>query len=212
MELVYYHGLTKEPFTTAKVISDFSGVDIESINRLTRTHKERLKKFGKLHYSLEKVKDKTDLKSVLSKQRSSKIWHYNERQATVLITYLRNTDKVLDFKDALVNAFYEMKQELDKRRVERQVNRLLNIGLAETIKEYLPDDKHAYSNYHRLAFSCTTGMTQAQYKNAYGVDDPQSALDSVQSQRLERVKQHIALYIQDGKEYQDIKRQLLADF
>ncbi|GAP00233.1 hypothetical protein [Fructobacillus ficulneus] len=77
MELVYYKGLKDEPYTTAEVIAEFSGVDLDSINRLTRAHRERLEKFGKLHYTLKFLEDKTDFKSVLSKQCSSKVWNYN---------------------------------------------------------------------------------------------------------------------------------------
>lgn len=211
MELVYYKGLKDEPYTTAEVIAEFSGVDIDSINRLTRTHKERLEKFGKLKYSLKVLEDKTDLKSVLSKQRSSKIWKYNERQATVLITYLRNTPKVLDFKDSLVNAFYSMKQELDQAKLNRELNKRANIGLSETIKAAFPNDPHAYSNFHRLAYRFATGLTPKQLKKAKGVDKPEEALDNDQKERLERAKQHIALYLQDGNDYQDIKKKLLAD-
>lgn len=211
MNLVYYKGLQEEPYTTAEVIAQFSGVDLDSINRLTRTHKERLEKFGKLKYSLKVLEDKTDLKSVLSKQRSSKIWKYNERQATVLITYLRNTPQVLDFKDSLVNAFYNMKQELYQVKLTRELNKRANIGLAETIKEQLPDDKHAYSNYHQLAYKYVTGMTSKQLKKMHGVDKPEDALDNDKKERLERVKQNIALFILDGNDYHDIKAKLFAD-
>ncbi|CAH1853118.1 Rha family transcriptional regulator [Convivina intestini] len=211
MELVYYKSLKDEPYTTAEVIAEFSGVDLDSINRLTRTHKERLEKFGKLKYSLKVLEDKTDLKSVLSKQRSSKVWKYNERQATVLITYLRNTEQVLDFKDTLVNAFYSMKQELDQAKLNRELNKRANIGLAETIKAEFPDDPHAYSNYHGLADKYVTGMTPKQLKKAKGVNNPEEALDNDQKERLERVKQNIALFILDGNDYQDIKKKLMAD-
>lgn len=211
MELVYYKGLKDEPYTTAEVIAEFSGVDLDSINRLTRTHKERLEKFGKLKYSLKVLEDKTDLKSVLSKQRSSKVWKYNERQATVLITYLRNTEQVLDFKDALVNAFYNLKQELDQAKLTRELNKRANIGLAETIKSECPNDPHAYSNYHGLAYKYVTGMTPKQLKKAKGVNNPEEALDNDQKERLERAKQHIALYLLDGNDYQDIKAKMMAD-
>ncbi|MCS8585796.1 Rha family transcriptional regulator [Leuconostoc mesenteroides] len=211
MELVYYKGLQDEPYTTAEIISEYSGVDLDSINRLTRTHKDRLQKFGSLRYELKKLEDKTDFKSVLSKQRSSKIWKYNEQQATVLITYLRNTDKVLDFKDALVSAFYNMKHELDERKIHRQVNKVVNVGFGDVIKAHFPDSKHAYSNYHRLAYKYALGVTPKQIKEQRHTDDPQSALTSDESARLERAKQQISLFIQDGYDYEDIKAKMFAD-
>ncbi|WP_288846605.1 Rha family transcriptional regulator [uncultured Fructobacillus sp.] len=201
MELVYYKGLKAEPYTTAEVIAEFSGVDLDSINRLTRTHKERLEKFGKVGF---------EIRAMASGQKQ-KVWKYNERQATVLITYLRNTPKVLDFKDSLVNAFYSMKQELDQAKLSREINKRANIGLADTIKAELPNDPHAYSNYHQLAYKYATGLTPKQLKKAKGVNKPEEALDNDQKERLERAKQHIALYILDGNDYQDIKAKLFAD-
>ncbi|CAK1233958.1 hypothetical protein ACT5YR_02385 [Fructobacillus fructosus] len=54
-------------------------------------------------------------------------------------------------------------------------------------------------------------MTPKQLKKAKGVNSPEEALDNDQKERLERVKQNIALFILDGNEYQDIKKKLLAD-
>ncbi|MGY3743675.1 Rha family transcriptional regulator [Leuconostoc inhae] len=201
MELVYYKGLQDEPYTTAEIIAEYSGVDLDSINRLTRTHKERLSKFGKVGF---------EIRSLESGQKS-KIWKYNEQQATVLITYLRNTDKVLDFKDTLVSAFYNMKHELDERKIHRQVNRVVNIGFGDVIKAHYPDSKHAYSNFHRLAYKYALGVTPKQIKDQRHTDDPQNALTSDESARLERAKQQISLFIQDGYDYEDIKAKLFAD-
>ncbi|KRN50671.1 hypothetical protein IV71_GL000779 [Fructobacillus fructosus KCTC 3544] len=79
------------------------------------------------------------------------------------------------------------------------------------IKAEFPDDLHAYSNYHQLAYKYVTGMTPKQLKRAKGVNSPEDALDNDQKERLERVKQNIALFILDGNDYQDIKKKLLAD-
>jgi len=43
----------------------------------------------------------------------------NEQQATLLITYLRNTEPVKEFKKNLVKAFFEMRDELSKRYLQR---------------------------------------------------------------------------------------------
>lgn len=164
MELVYYKALQDEPYTTAEIIAEYSGVDLDSINRLTRTHKERLSKFGKVGFEIR----------ALESGQKSKIWKYNEQQATVLITYLRNTDKVLDFKDTLVSAFYNMKHELDERKIHRQVNKVVNISFGDVIKVHYPDSKHAYSNFHRLAYKYALGVTPKQIKDQRHTDDPQN--------------------------------------
>ncbi|GAP02055.1 hypothetical protein FFRU_310010, partial [Fructobacillus fructosus] len=99
----------------------------------------------------------------------------------------------------------------DQAKLNRELNKRANIGLAELIKAEFPDDLHAYSNYHQLAYKYVTGMTPKQLKRAKGVNSPEDALDNDQKERLERVKQNIALFILDGNDYQDIKKKLLAD-
>lgn len=102
-------------------------------------------------------------------------------------------------------------RDLNQAKLSRELNKRANIGLAETIKAELPDDKYAYSNYHQLAYKYATGMTPKQLKKTKGVSSPEEALDSDQKERLERVKQNIALFILDGNDYQDIKAKLFAD-
>ncbi len=72
-------------------------------------------------------------------------------------------------------------------------------------------DKCAYTNYHQLAYKCATGLTPKQLKKAKEVNSLEEALDNDQKERLERSKQHIALYLLDGNDYQDIKAKLFAD-
>ncbi|CAK1223968.1 Phage regulatory protein Rha (pRha) [Fructobacillus tropaeoli] len=205
MELVYYKGLKDEPYTTAEVIAEHTGNLYRSVSNLIRDNKNDLEEFGVLHF--ENAKPLTGTVG----GRPKKVYRLNEQQATFLITLLDNTPQVKDFKKALVKAFYNLKQELDQAKLSRELNKRANIGLAETIKAELPDDKYAYSNYHQLAYKCATGLTPKQLKKAKGVNSPEEALDNDQKERLERAKQHIALYLQDGNDYQDIKKKLLAD-
>ncbi|CAK1243772.1 Phage regulatory protein Rha (pRha) [Fructobacillus tropaeoli] len=205
MELVYYKGLKDEPYTTAEVIAEHTGNLYRSVSNLIRDNKNDLEEFGVLHF--ENAKPLTGAMG----GRPKKVYRLNEQQATFLITLLDNTPQVKEFKKALVKAFYSIKQELDQAKLSRELNKRANIDLAETIKAELPDDKYAYSNYHQLAYKYATGMTPKQLKKAKGVNKPEEALDNSQKERLERAKQHIALYLLDGNDYQDIKAKLFAD-
>ncbi|CAH1851220.1 Rha family transcriptional regulator [Convivina praedatoris] len=202
MELVYYKGLKDEPYTTAEVIAKHTGNKYRSVSDLIRDNQDDLNEFGILRFEIAKIP---------GRGRPKKVYQLNEQQATFLITLLDNTPQVKEFKKALVKAFYSIKQELDQAKLSRELNKRANIGLAETIKAELPDDKYAYGNYHQLAYKCATGLTPKQLKKAKGVNSPEEALDNDQKERLERAKQHIALYLQDGNDYQDIKKKLLAD-
>lgn len=173
--------------------------------------KDVLSSVGHYQDELHKTENILGGSKIPGRGRPKKVYQLNEQQATFLITLLDNTPQVKEFKKALVKAFYSIKQELDQAKLSRELNKRANIGLAETIKAEFPNDKYAYTNYHQLAYKCATGMTPKQLKKVKGVNSPEEALDNDQKERLERAKQHIALYLQDGNDYQDIKKKLLAD-
>lgn len=52
--------------------------------------------------------------------RPETIYHLNEQQATLLMTYLRNNEVVRAFKKELVRQFYAMRDILWRQRMERQ--------------------------------------------------------------------------------------------
>lgn len=58
----------------------------------------------------------------------------NEQQATLLITYLRNTKPVRAFKKELVKAFFEMRDEVAKFRLQRALEKPRRKTLMEAIK------------------------------------------------------------------------------
>ncbi len=112
-ELVFLHSqyIKEEPYTTDEVIAKYSENNLKSVKNLIRDNKADLEEFGILPF--EKVK-------LNGRGRQKKTYLLNEEQATLLITYLDNTEPVRRFKKALVRQFYNMKNELYARRMERQ--------------------------------------------------------------------------------------------
>lgn len=202
MELVYYKGLKDEPYTTVNIVAEQTGMNFETVRNTFYRHRQELERFGILHH---------ERGSIQSSGQPTKIWKLNEAQATFLITLLGNSPKVIQFKSDLVMAFYQIRAELDERKIHRQVNKVLNISFGDVIKEHYPDSQHSYSNFHRLAYKYALGLTPKQIKEQRQTSDPQSALTSDESARLERAKQQIALFIQDGCDYEEIKTKLFAD-
>lgn len=98
-ELVLLHH--NEPMTTSLAIADGTENSHESVIKLVRKYVEDLQEFGTFGFEIQK-----------SGGRPTEIAYLNEPQATLLITYLRNTDTVRRFKIALVKAFYEMRDRL----------------------------------------------------------------------------------------------------
>ncbi len=95
----------EELFTTSEAIADGSGVAHDSVKRLIRDSHRDLAEFGLVGFEIR-------ANSTVRGEREEKVWKLNEQQATLILTYLRNTEKVRAFKKALVRAFYEMAKQL----------------------------------------------------------------------------------------------------
>lgn len=95
-----------QPMTTSLAIADGTGNEHKSVIQLVRKYVNDLQEFGSLAFEMR----------VMRKDgrggEQGEIALLNEQQATLLITYLKNTDIVRKFKIALVKAFYEMRDRL----------------------------------------------------------------------------------------------------
>jgi phage regulator Rha-like protein len=130
--------LYDEPFTTAEMIAEYAGIDRKSVNRAIRDHKGALERFGVLRFQIAKPKKKElkENESLNSRRgRPFKNYMLNEEQATLLITFLQNTPKVIDFKVELVRQFYAMKTELLQRQLVRTAGKTGRREMTDAIKE-----------------------------------------------------------------------------
>ena len=84
------------------MIAANTGTKRKSILDLINRNKEHLERFGVLRFEMAKPPKYS------KGGRPRKIYHLNEQQATLLITFLDNTPQVELFKVALVKQFYEM--------------------------------------------------------------------------------------------------------
>ena len=100
-------GIKTELYTTSDIIAEHTGHTYRSIQRTIENQMERLEHFGIMRFQF-----------TLSGNagRPQKVYFLNEEQATLLITFLKNTSVVADFKVSLVAAFYAMRQELTRRK------------------------------------------------------------------------------------------------
>ena len=94
------------PVTTQSIIAKYSENSDESIQRLIRTHKESLEKFGTIEF------ETVDVKNSKNRVNSKKIYYLNEQQSYLFMTFLKNTEIVKKFKIALIKEFFKMKDSL----------------------------------------------------------------------------------------------------
>ncbi|EGP7905170.1 phage regulatory protein [Campylobacter jejuni] len=103
--------------TDQNKISTISKVDINSIQRLIRNYKQDLECFGKLGFELQKIA-----------KTNKKIYFLNEQQATLLLTYMKNSESVRNAKKVLVFAFYQMKEKLRSLEQEQEKARFKTLS------------------------------------------------------------------------------------
>lgn len=110
-QLVKLNG--NEAFTDSLVIAKGTNNQHESVVSLIKKYESDFSEFGKIDFS--------DLKSG-KRGRPTRIYQLNEQQATLLMTYLDNTDIVRKFKMELVRQFYAMRQFIFEKQSQSWVS------------------------------------------------------------------------------------------
>ena len=198
LDLVFYtdNTLKAEPYTTSEIIANNTNNSRVSVRRIIEKHIDRLKQFVKVEFEMQP----------LPSGQKAKVYKLNEQQATLLITFLDNSDIVANFKTLLVKQFYEMRDELTKRNVNRAIEKPVKKTLMDCIKKWKYASKYAYSNINRLLIKGATGLSIKALKKERG--DAKVALDLLTSQEQEKYKQLeqiVIAYIEANFDYQLIK-------
>ena len=134
-DLVFVRKCNKEemPFTNSLNISKGSGVSHDKPKKTIRKYEEKLKKYGKL--SISYGRESTG-------GRRNELYSLNEQQASFLITLLKNTDAVVDFKFNLVAEFDRMKKFIQHKQTQeyietRQESKLLQKNTMDAVKVFV---------------------------------------------------------------------------
>lgn len=125
MNLVYLDG-KKQPYTTSEIVAECAEVQHETIQRLIRKHLNEFEEFSKVRFEIRP----------LPSGQKAKIYHLNEQQATLLITFLKNTAPVVEFKKNLVKAFFKMREDLAKYRQQYEASKPTQKALSQAIAEH----------------------------------------------------------------------------
>ena len=110
-------------FTNSWVIAEGTGNSHRAIKSIVDKYSDDFKEFGKLSYHskwFENEKQKKifsdNSKGVSREKTKIEVILLNEPQATLLITYLRNTEQVRRFKKNLVFEFYRMRDFIREKQ------------------------------------------------------------------------------------------------
>ena len=195
------------PFTTSEVIAAYAGISHHAVQQIIGQHEGDIKEFGALAFEMREV-------SKNGGTNYAKICHLNEEQATLLITYLKNTAPVVAFKKALVHQFYAMKTELFKRRSEREFIKPVRRDVTDRIQDCIPESPHksrVYGNYMNLCYKTAIGKCASQIRKERGAPKKAVAADFLTADELRvvsRMLERIAMLLEMGFDYQKIKETL----
>ncbi|HEP1517516.1 TPA: Rha family transcriptional regulator [Streptococcus pyogenes] len=204
MNIVYMDG-KKEPYTTHDIIAEHAEIDIISVRKLIDKHKKDLEAFGVLSFEIHKP-EKGSLGG-----RPRRIYHLNEQQATLLVTYLGNTEPVREFKKNLVKAFFEMREELTQIRLQRSLEAPKRKTLNEAIKTWEHAPKMAYPTAYNLLLKAVTGKNSKQLKATRGGYSGIDCLNSIELAQYTALEDMAIALINLNFTYQDIKTMALKN-
>ncbi len=194
MELVYIDG-KKEPYTTSAIIAECAGVKHHAIQEHIRKQIGRLEQFGKVSFKMRP----------LQSGQQAKDYILNEQQATLLITFLKNTEQVANFKTNLVKAFFEMRDELSKRYLQRELEKPKRKTLTEAIKSWEKAPKHAYSTLTNLLLKGATGKNKSQLMQERESENGIDGLTSAELTNYQRLEDMAIAMINLNRGYSEIK-------
>ena len=202
-ELVFLepNSIKAVPFTTSKVIAEFTGVGHRHIKKQISLHKLSLETFGLL------VAHETESTG----GRPEEITLLNEQQATLLVTFLKNTPVVVAFKTELVRQFFEMRTELQKRQIGKLNLKPTRRTLTDEIKGNPNRSEWDYKLFTDLSYKTALGKIAAKIRKERGASKKAVALDYMTADEIalvESVTNKIAVLYEMGLDYYQIKDML----
>ena len=194
MELVYMDG-KKEPYTTSAIIAECAGIKHHAIQEHIRKQIGRLEQFGKVSFKMRP----------LQSGQQAKDYILNEQQATLLITFLKNTEQVANFKTNLVKAFFEMRDELSKFRMQRALEKPKRKTLHDSIENWEQAPKHAHSTTNNLLLKAVTDRNAKQLREERGGYNGIDSLTSDELEQYQAFEDMVIAMIGLNMSYQEIK-------
>jgi len=193
------------PLTTSDIIAMSAEIKHHAVQQIILKHESRLKQFGQVAFEMRAVKKARGIKY-------EKIFHLNEEQATLLITFLKNTEPVIQFKTELVRQFYAMRSELQHRQIGREQLRPIRRELTDVISDNPDHSRWDYKTYTDLAYKFVTDRNAAQIRKDRGASKTAAAIDYMTADeigRIAKLQNQISVLCEMGLDYYQIKAMLL---
>ena len=143
-------------------------------------------------------------------------YELNEQQATLLFTFLRNTEQVIEFKVLLVKAFYCMRNELVKRTETRDIAKIDRKNLTDMIVDSGEHERmhnKGIPNYTNLVYKSIFGMNKKQLceNRGFVYEKDMNLREFLSNEEIEKVRQRevmVTEFIKLEYDYGQIKNLL----
>lgn len=170
-------GVKVDAFTTSGTIAEGTGINHRRVREAIRKHQKAFESFGVLGaYQTETTENQTG-------GRKATGYLLNEQQAVFLLTLLKNTPVVVEFKRCLVRG--------ENERMHG----------------------HAYNAYTNLIYKAATGKTAMQLRKKRGVDHHADVVPLLTADELARVTKReaqVTTLLDCGMTYDAIRAVLLG--
>lgn len=123
----------------------------------------------------------------------------------MLVTFLKNTEQVANFKENLVKAFFEMRDELAQIKLQRTLEQPKRKSLHEAIEHWENAPKHAHSTVNNLLLKGVSGMNKRQLMVARNGHNGINSLTSDKLIRYQSLEDMAIAMINLDMTYQEIK-------
>lgn len=141
-------------FTNSKVIAEGTGNKHHAIQQLISKYESDFAEFGQVAFEMRTVKYSRGT-------NEEKVYLLNEEQATLLMTYLRNSEITRKFKKELVRQFYAMRKFLIEKqsklwsdtRITNKENRLKETDVIKLLVEYAEKQGSTHSDKMYLTYT-----------------------------------------------------------
>lgn len=194
MNIVYMDG-KKEPYTLSSIVAECTNLQHHTITKTIRKYQARFEQFGKVGYKIQ----------AMESGQNTKDYILNEQQATLLVTFLKNTEQVANFKTNLVKAFFEMREELSKFRMQRALEKPKRKTLHDSIENWEQAPKHAHSTMNNLLLKAVTDRNAKQLMAERGGYNGIDSLTSEELEQYQAFEDMVIAMIGLNMTYQEIK-------
>lgn len=205
-ELVELKG--NDVFTNSKVIAEGTNVKHHAVQQIISKYESDFLEFGQVAFEMRPVRYSKGT-------NEEKIYLLNEEQATLLMTYMRNSEITRKFKKELVRQFYAMRRFLLEKqsklwndtRLANKENRLKETDVIKMLVNYAKEQGSTHSDKLYLTYTKLAKSVICGNRDSVSVTDLNN-LTLVESIILQTIRIDMSMGMPYKEIYKDCKNRI----